>query len=230
MTRVIRSARVEQQPVILPFSRAPRAEDPVVPGAEISPAESVAPQVDGAGEMPAEEDTGQAQEELRRQAFEDGYRDGFESGAKEAQRELAARLGDLARIAGSIRQALMDGIAGAEDAMVEIGFAAACKVIGAAARSEDGVREIVREAMRHVAAKEPLVLRMSARDVETLGADESEALSAARGARVDIVADDRVTNGGCLIETESGNLDARLEVQLRQLLDALVAARTEHGE
>jgi flagellar biosynthesis/type III secretory pathway protein FliH len=40
-----------------------------------------------------------------------------------------------------------------------------------------------------------------------------------------LLSDDRVLLGGCLIETSGGTLDGRLETQMQQLRDTLLAAR-----
>jgi flagellar assembly protein FliH len=128
-------------------------------------------------------------------------------------------------LAASLRDALGQAIGGAEEAMVEIAFAAVCKVLGEAAASEEGVRAMVQEAMRQIRAKEGLVLRVAPADYERLAG-----LSLGEGAKLELVADERVALGGCLIETAGGTLDARLEVQLRQLVDTLTRAGEAQGE
>jgi flagellar biosynthesis/type III secretory pathway protein FliH len=66
------------------------------------------------------------------------------------------------------------------------------------------------------------VLRVSPRD--------HPVLQAQFGAELDVVADERVAAGGCLIETTGGTLDARLEIQLRRLLDTLTRVREAQGD
>jgi type III secretion protein L len=46
---------------------------------------------------------------------------------------------------------------------------------------------------------------------------------------VDIVPDPKVASGGCIIESEVGTVDARLETQLRALEKALLG-QTERDE
>jgi flagellar assembly protein FliH len=216
MAQVMRSVRIEGEPVVITYRSAAPLE-PVFPPPPEAPREAaLAPAV--------AEDPGATLEALRRQAFEDGYRDGRDSGEKAAQEALAAELKKLQALARSLREAFDQGIAGAEDAMVEIAFAAVCKMLGAAAASEEGVRAMVREALREVRAKEGVVLRVSPRDHAMLHG-ELGAL-----ARLEVVADERIAAGGCLVETGGGTLDARLEVQLRQLLDTLARAREAQGD
>jgi len=220
MAQVIRSAQVDEEPVLISYRRAePEAPPPAPAVAEARTIAAVEP-------PPPAEDPRVALEALRRQAFEDGYRDGREHGEKEAKAELAQETERLQGLGASLRAALEQGIAGMEDAMVEIAFAAACKVLGQAAASEEGVRSMVQEAMRQVRSKEGLVLRVSPADYELLAARAP----LAEGVKLELAADERVASGGCLIETSGGTLDARLEVQLRQLLETLARAREAQGE
>jgi len=218
MARVIRSAHVESEPVVISYAPPPQPDRlPQLAALGVQAPPQVAPL-----EPAPQEDERLALEELRRQAFDDGYRDGRSQGEKEARAELAAELQKLQALARSVRDALAQGIEGAEDALVEIAFAATCKVLGRAAASEEGVRAMVREAMSEVRSKEGVVLRVSPR--------EHAALKAQLGAELEVLADERVAAGGCLIETTGGTLDARLEVQLRRLADTLARANEAQGE
>jgi len=63
-----------------------------------------------------------------------------------------------------------------------------------------------------------------------LHADPARARAITDDAKIEIFPDERVSIGGCLLEAGGGTLDARLEVQLRQLLDTLTRARGAQGE
>jgi flagellar assembly protein FliH len=202
MAQVIRSVEVRDEPVPIRYGIAP--EPPAPP-----------PQV----AEPVVEDPTTTLEELRKQAFEDGYRDGYDAGAAKAGEERAALAERFKRLIASVEQALAAQIEGAEDAMVEIAYAAACKVIGDAALTEAGVRGAVRTAMQGVRAREVVAVRIALADREMLGAEVPG----------EVLADERVALGGCIVETSGGSLDARLDTQLRLLADTLARAREERA-
>ena len=214
---LIRSVQVAEEPVVLSYVKAEKpaapVEPPPAPPMEIQPLPPASPPVDP--------------EALRKQAFEDGYRDGYEAGAAEAKTERAAAAArqaeEFERLIASAQQALAGQIEGAEDVLVEIAFAAVCKLLGDTAFTEEGARNLVRAAMREVRAKEGLVVRVAPADHRQLSLRPGEG-------RVELVADDRVALGGCIIETAGGTLDARLEVQLQQLVDTLTRARSAPAE
>jgi flagellar assembly protein FliH len=223
---VIRSVQVAEEPVVLSYVSAEKlaaAPEPLppAPSMEIQPAAPAPAPADAPVDAPVDFDA------LRKQAFEDGYRDGYEAGAAEAKTERAAEAArqaeEFARLLGSAEQALAGQIEGLEDVLVEIAFAAVCKLLGESALTEEGARNLVRAAMRGVRAKEGLVVRVSPADHRQLSARTGEG-------RVELVADDRVALGGCIIETAGGTLDARLEVQLQQLVDTLTRARSAPAE
>lgn len=201
MAQVIRSVEVRQESVPIRYHEAaPVVEEP-------PPLPPPPP--------PIVEEPAIAQEELRKQAFEDGYRDGHEAGTAKAEEERAALAERFRQLAASVEQAVAAQIEGVEDALVEIAYAAACKVIGEAALTEAGVRAAVRTATQAVRARELVAVRISPADRALLGSE----------APGEVLADERVALGGCIVETSGGSLDARLETQLRQLADVLARAR-----
>ena len=241
MTNVIRSADIDREPVILTYQRLERLAPALPPKNEVrEPPLPVAPPPAPAVPL---EDPEEALNALRKQAFEEGYREGAAAASAQARTELAAdrealdkgrealerEHEGLERLIGSVREALERGIDGAEDAMVEIAFAAACKVLGEAAATEEGVRGMVREAMREIRSREKVVVRISSADHERLAAEPARLQRLSEELKIELAADGRVALGGCLIETAGGTLDARLEVQLRQLVDTLVKVRAAGG-
>jgi hypothetical protein len=87
------------------------------------------------------------------------------------------------------------------------------------------VKDLVKQAATHALNSEKVVVRLHAADLAMLR--EAGALDASlpSGALVTWVADKAVALGGCVIETDGGELDARLETQIDRLRSALVIAR-----
>lgn len=238
MTTVIPFADIDREPVILTYRRAEPVAAPLPDFAsEPEVREQQLPMLAQPAVEPA--DPQRALAELREQAFDEGYREGCAAAGAEARRELSAEHEALAkaragldeehegllRLMGAVRGALESGIDGAEDVIVEIAYAAACSVLGEAAVTEEGVRGMVREATREIRSREKATVRISHADYERLAAEPARLQRLAEELKVELAADERVALGGCLIEAAGGTLDARLEVQLRQLADTLVKVR-----
>jgi flagellar assembly protein FliH len=159
-----------------------------------------------------------------------GYQEGFEAGQSTARDEVSAHEDRVERVLVNIEHAFTEGITGVEDAAVEIAFEAVMKILGGALVDREGVIAVVREIIRHAKDREHVVLRVSHDDFGLLHAHRSEFTSGGDESRLEIVADDRVALGGCLLEASGGSLDGRLEVQLQQFRDALLAVRARGAE
>lgn len=166
----------------------------------------------------------EAARELGRQR---GLQEGRAAGREESQQAFAAELARIRSISAKLSDSLAAGIGDQEDLAVAIAFEAICKVLGEAAVTEEGVRAQVRQAAAHAKNQERVVVRLHAADLAALR--DAGALNAVLppGKAVSWVADDSIELGGCVLETDGGGLDARLETQLQRMRTALLAARRQ---
>lgn len=193
------------------------------------------PEVSYAGNTdPLAYDVAEEERELLRQkeieqekhtAAELGYAEGYSAGIAAGKDEYSERLAALQALINSTSEALKQEIAGLEDSALEIVFAAITKILGKTMIEGEGVTAIVREVINHAKDRQGLVIRVSPEDFAVLDRNRAKLLTGIEDGKVELVADDRVQLGGCLLETAGGNLDGRLEVQIQQLRDTLLNAR-----
>ncbi len=183
---------------------------------------AAAPFVDPAAEARALDE--QIAEE-RRATLERAEQAGYAAGLDESKREFADQLAALRTLIESLHAVLEADIAGAEDVIVEIAFEAVCKILGDAMVKREGVVLAVREIVRGMREREPLLLRVAPADYDLLIAHRAQLLQGGDGKTIDLVTDERVALGGCFVETSGGTLDGRLETQLQRLVDTLTSAR-----
>jgi flagellar assembly protein FliH len=122
---------------------------------------------------------------------------------------------------------LASGIGGMEDLAVAVAFEAVCKVLGESAVTADGVRAQVRQAVASTKNKERVVVRLHPADLSALR--DAGALNALVPGEKTVTwtADNSIELGGCVVETDGGGLDARLETQLERMRTTLLAARRQ---
>ncbi len=165
------------------------------------------------------------------QAREEGFRTGLEAGRKESRQELEQALkqiGDLLHSLAEMRGTLWHD---AEDGAVEVVFEAVTKMVGYASTDRQIAYNLVREAIEQVKGRDRLVIRVSNQDYDMVHTALSHAGTAESLAKsLTVVADNLVQLGGCLIETDSGSLDARLEIQLQRLRDMLLGVRNADAD
>ena len=97
------------------------------------------------------------------------------------------------------------------------------RIVGREIEKDDKtVVEIISTALQNARQQEKLTVRVNPKDLPTIE-KQTERFSSGRIQFIDFVADPRVASTGCLIESEVGTIDARLETQLRVLKRALLA-------
>jgi flagellar assembly protein FliH len=188
-------------------------------------------------------------DELRTLAYREGYAKGMQEGhaagkqvgfdvGLEAGRESGMRTGqsDLQTISeqkserfDQLIKAISDEIIHrlymVEEEMVSLVYGTICRVVGQVAASEDGVRQIILQAISELRNRPMASIRLCPDDFAWMQEDKhfSTILSQLdRGAGVQILADDRVKLGGCIIDSPEGSLDARLEIQLQKISATLL--------
>ncbi len=89
-------------------------------------------------------------------------------------------------------------------------------------RSPEITLDLIREALDLAAGSERIKLHLHPADYETLG-EQAGQLTArlSETTATDIVADSAVSPGGCLVETEFGNIDQQFETQLARIEEEL---------
>lgn len=81
---------------------------------------------------------------------------------------------------------------------------------------------MVRNALRRCSETGTLRIRVHPEDLEAVRGNRDELLNLVDGIRhLEIIEDRRVDLGGCVVETEAGTIDARVETQLAEVADTL---------
>lgn len=171
--------------------------------------------------------------QMRRQAAEQGRADALKSAqqqaAAKAQKDVEQRLASLTpaltAAVGEIRSARSAWLSHWEQRAVELAIAIAARVLRREAEQTPAVTlALVREALELAAGAGRITLHLNPRDRETLGDPLNQVVSSAgKSLQVDVVADSNVAPGGCLVTTELGEIDQRLESQLARIQDELTA-------
>lgn len=110
----------------------------------------------------------------------------------------------------------------AEENIIKLVMMIVEKVIGKIVHENGGaIKAIVKQALES-AIGDRILVRLSPGDCKTVTSSESEFRGMLdRTRRITFREDDTITSGGCMVETEVGTIDARLETQLKAIKKAL---------
>jgi flagellar assembly protein FliH len=179
-------------------------------------------------------------EEAHRAGSEAGWAAGYAEGRAAAEAEAAAETeafraayrAELAQVLSRIEQETLAQWMDAEAQIVGLSLEIARKVVKLeSAINPEVIVEVVKNALRrHVSAGdgETVRIRVNSADLENVRAARADILTVIDGVRgVDIVEDRRTAQGGCVVETASGIIDANIDTQFRTIEESFLAARDE---
>lgn len=234
--QLLRHAVVHAEPRVLALPRRsrPAAAALAVSSPQAGPTPMALPTV-----QPTPESVYQ---DARDRGLREGHEAGLRKGLEDAQRRLdeatraarsaveaeARRAADqqaaqwqecrqrLDTVIESLAPLLQSHVARLESDAIALAFEVICRVLG----SDDSRREVVGAMVTQAFAQlrsQPLRVRLHPADLALLedGSDLRH-----RHPHVEWLADARVSAGGCLVDSNAGTLDARLDVQLQRLLQS----------
>jgi flagellar assembly protein FliH len=160
--------------------------------------------------------------------FEQGHEKGSEAARIETEKDISARLESLDDPCGQLRTEFRDYLNDSlQDTVIEVVLAAVGKLVGDTECDRDRVVAIVEQMARNVEGSHGIRVRISPGDFDLLDGHEWVPPNCNGGPPLEFAPDERIKLGGCIIETSHGDLDARLETQLRRLKEVLIETRSK---
>lgn len=155
--------------------------------------------------------------QLEKKAFEEGYRKGEKAGKEIAEKkidEVMKRYAEAIFEIGKLKPLLYAQV---EREVVKLAIEVAKKIVhGEIQADRDIIQTLVRVALSHVAEKSAVTVHVNPIDHSYLLEQRVE-LSQTEGRDIALLADKSIERGGCLIKTECGDIDARIEEKFREV-------------
>jgi|GEM_PF-1983021 len=169
-------------------------------------------------------------EQQRSAAQAEGFAAGQAQALEEAQTRTQSLLSALGALVQGAQTAFEKEAAQLAAQCAEIVSEAFLKMAGAQLATPEASLGTVLEVLRRIKEDREVLIRVSAVDLPLLQACEAELAGALAGKKFSLLADARVEVGGCIVESQLGSLDGRLENQLRALCETIRAAKLAHQE
>lgn len=159
-----------------------------------------------------------------REAYAEGLRRGQASGEerfRESVGEAAEMLSRASEAMGDARENYLDVMT---PQVVALAHAIAARILEREVKLDsEVVLTSARKALAHLLDRERLTLRVNPADLETLRSHKVALLEEFEGTgSLVVVEDDSVSSGGCVVESDTMEADARMESQLEAVLEALM--------
>ena len=156
-------------------------------------------------------------EQLEKEAFARGYAEGqkeLEEAARQQIDEMMARYASTFAELSGFKNTLRAQV---EEEVVRLAVAVARKIVCREITLDATIiQTLVRVALERVSGKSRVIVHLSPVDYEYMLAKRDE-LAQIRGQEITFTPDNTITQGGCLIQTENGDIDARIEEEFHEV-------------
>lgn len=155
-------------------------------------------------------------ETAKQEAHKEGFKLGKEDGYKAGYEEFAVLMNEAKNLIGQAvreREAILRGI---EPELAKLSLSIAEKILTEELKiNPEIVVGVVKKALGKIKAREEVTINVNPEDLEYVKENRQVFAGIVEGLRnLEIVSNPRVDRGGCLIETNLGNTDARISTQL----------------
>ncbi|MEN6521593.1 MAG: FliH/SctL family protein [Armatimonadota bacterium] len=154
------------------------------------------------------------------------YQEGYEAGMCQLNSEREAIVEQIHQIEAAAADEIECFWVKIEPELLRLSVEIASKIVRHNIEETDGfVLTTVKEGIRQLRDRQDLKVRVNPKDYTLMREEKDEVLSSCDGIRnLEIIDDRRVGEGGCIIESCNGDLDARIETQLSEAERALLEA------
>ena len=168
----------------------------------------------------AEASAGDIRESARKEGFEEGREAGYQEGIAEAER-LAEQFQRVLDKAIEKRTVIIED---SETQIIELVLMISRKVVKVISENQKNVVvNNVIQALRKLKTRGEVLVRVNLEDVELASERIKDFTRMAENVQsVTVVEDSTVDKGGCVIETDFGEIDARISSQLKEIEDKIL--------
>lgn len=162
--------------------------------------------------------------DIRKKAEEEGYESGRETGYAEGQVEVERLIQQLHAIIDKTIEKRNDIIDESETQVINLVVMIAKKVVKVISENQKNVVvNNVIQALRKLKSRGEVLIKVNLADVELTSEHIKDFMRMVENIRsVTVVEDSTVDKGGCIIETDFGEIDARISSQLHEIEEKIL--------
>jgi flagellar assembly protein FliH len=178
-----------------------------------------------------EADAGAAFEKARAEASEAGFKEGRDAGYGDGKAEADRLVERVQTVLERAQDRREEMLLETERQIVDLVLLMSRKVVKVISETQkEVVQENIGAALRKVKSRGNITIRVNVRDLQLATGHIDEFIQKMEGAKgLQVAEDSTVDPGGCVIETEFGEIDARISSQLAELEAKILAVSPIKG-
>jgi flagellar assembly protein FliH len=160
--------------------------------------------------------------EIEEKAYAKGFVRGERAGIESGNEKIESVLNSIKQGLAELKKIKQDIYQETEEEIVKLAMAIARKIVCHEINvNKDTVVNVVKQAVEKVEGNEKVQVKLSCKDFDFINKEKPEILDKiANIENAGFIMDESVCDGGCIIETESGDIDSRIEKQFQAIEEA----------
>jgi len=168
------------------------------------------------------------------EAYRQGYNEGLQAAEKEIALQYQTALEDevtkFKYLINELNTKFNEYGGIFDEAVIHLSFALAEKIIQKELNKDSNINEILKTAIKKVLGANNIRVKLNPQDIESLDVEAKKLFSTDSFSNIKFEADASMDQGGCFIETEIGNVDARISTRINELKRLFDDSHDEENE
>jgi flagellar biosynthesis/type III secretory pathway protein FliH len=161
------------------------------------------------------------EEEKQEQIFNAGREDAIKEMQAHFSRELQNKYNEYDNLMNSVNERLIEYKDSFDKIVLDVSFLISSKIIKKEISESPIIIDTIKDATSKIIGANSIVLRLNPKDKELIEESNENFLDSKSYSNIKYEIDERIEAGGCFIESEIGNVDARIASQLNALKSKL---------
>ncbi len=161
------------------------------------------------------------------QYYEKGFTDGQRSATERLENEYSEKLSnkyeEIKKKLIEFDNALNEYGKEFEKIVIELSLSISEKIVHREILKETIIDDVLKDSIRRVIGSNKVVVKLNPSDFEKINSESNNIFNDDSLSKINFETDDKIELGGCFIETEIGNVDARIPSQFIELKKNLEA-------
>ena len=179
-----------------------------------------------------ERDENYFQRQLQQQ-YERGYNDGQKSAIEKLEREysekLAQKYESLNKVVLELDASVVLYDEAFEKIVINLAIEISEKIVKREILRESIISKVLKESIKRVIGTNKIFVKLNPADLEKIVSESKNLFADDSFSKIKFESDERIERGGCFVETEIGNVDARISSQFNEMRKQLEANLSSNG-
>lgn len=153
--------------------------------------------------------------------YESGYKEGFKKAVENLENTYRERLEkkfkDIHQIISGLNEKIDLYDREFERVTLKLSFILSEKILQREIMLNSSVTAVLNEALRKVIGSNNILVKLNSADYELISRESNRVIHADSFSKIKFETNDRIEKGGCIVETEIGNVDASISSQLNEM-------------